>query len=174
MKKFLRMALLGAALVTPFAAQAEDAYVKLAVGESAYKDTEFGTFNQTGYLLGLGMVIDKNWDVEIGYADLGKSTKTEGLESISVKDKVFYAAGIGKYAVTDTFNVYGKLGLGFNRLEATSKIGAESKTEKESATRVLYGIGASYNFTKEIAGVIDYTAYASDVHFLSAGLRYGF
>ena len=174
MKKFLRMALLGAALVTPFAAQAEDAYVKLAVGQSAYKDTEFGTYNQTGYLLGLGMAIDKNWDVEIGYADLGKSTKTVGLESISVKDNVFYAAGIGKYAVTDTFNIYGKLGLGFNRAEATSKIGALSKTEKENLTRVLLGVGASYNFTKEIAGVIDYTAYSSDVHFLSAGVRYGF
>ena len=174
MKKFLRMALLGAALVTPFVAQAEDAYVKLAVGQSAYKDTEFGTYNQTGYLLGLGMAIDKNWDVEIGYADLGKSTKTVGLESISVKDNVFYAAGIGKYAVTDTFNIYGKLGLGFNRAEATSKIGALSKTEKENLTRVLLGVGASYNFTKEIAGVIDYTAYSSDVHFLSAGVRYGF
>jgi OOP family OmpA-OmpF porin len=174
MKKVLRMALLGAALVTPFAAQAEDAYVKFAVGQSAYEGTDYGTFNQTGYLLGLGMAVDKNWDVEIGYADLGKSAKKEGVESISIKDSVFYAAGIGKYAVTDTFNIYGKLGIGFNRAEATATSGALSATEKESATRVLYGIGASYNFTKEIAGVIDYTKYASDISFLSAGVRYGF
>lgn len=174
MKKFLRMALLGAALVTPFAAQAEDAYVKLAVGQSAYKETDFGTLHQTGYLLGLGLAIDKNWDVEIGYADLGKSTRTSGLETVSIKDKVFYAAGIGKYAVTDTFNVYGKLGIGFNRAEATATIGASSATEKETLTRAVYGVGVSYNFTKEIAGVIDYTVYASDINLLSAGLRYGF
>jgi OOP family OmpA-OmpF porin len=174
MKKYLRTALLGAALITPFAAQAEDAYVKLAIGESAYKMDSLGTYNQTGYLLGLGMAVDKNWDVEIGYADLGKNTKTVGSKSISVKDNVFYAAGIGKYAVTDAFNVYGKLGLGFNSAEATATDGATSKTAKDSATKVLYGVGASYNFTKQIAGVIDYTVYAADIHFLSAGLRFGF
>lgn len=159
MKKFIRMTLLGAALVTPFTAQAEDVYVKFAAGQSAYKDTDFGTLHQTGYLFGLGMAIDKNWDVEIGYADLGKGTRTSGLDTISIKDKVFYAAGIGKYAVTDAFNVYGKLGIGFNRTEATATTGV---TKKETLTRGMYGVGVSYNFTKEIAGVIDYTVYASD------------
>ncbi len=174
MKKYLRMALLGAALVTPFAAQAEDAYVKLAVGQSAYKGTDFGTLHQNGYLLGLGMAIDKNWDVEIGYANLGKNTKSFESINASYEANVFYAAGIGKYAATDAITLFGKLGLGFLRTGINFTGGDEPGTQKDSSTKVLYGVGASYNFTKEIAGVIDYTAYSSDVHFMSAGVRYGF
>ena len=174
MKKFLRMALLGAALVTTFSAQAEDVYVKLAVGQSAYKDIDYGTFNQTGYLLGLGMAIDKNWDVEIGYAGLGKNTKSLNSVSQTYDVNVFYAAGIGKFEATEAITLYGKLGVGISRVESTEVSPVLSITEKQTFTKVLYGVGASYNFTKEIAGVIDYTAYSSDVHFLSAGVRYGF
>ena len=174
MKKYLRMALLGAALVTPFAAQAEDVYVKLAVGQSAYDSIDIGTTHQTGYLLGLGLAIDKTWDVEIGYADLGKGTKTIGSESISFKDKVFYAAGIGKYAVTDAFTLFGKLGIGLMRTSDNFTAGGESTIQKDSSTKAVFGVGASYNFTKEIAGVIDYTAYTLDARFLSVGVRYGF
>ena len=176
MKKFLHVSLLGAVLVTPFAAQAEDAYVKLAAGQSSYKVDEFGTFKQNGYLLGLGVALDKTWDVEVGYADLGKSTKKIGNLSESVDVNVFYAAGIGKYPVSDAFNLFGKLGIGYLRAEAELKGlgGASTPPLKDSTTKVLYGVGASYNFTKEIAGVIDYTAYTSNIKYLSAGVRYGF
>ncbi len=174
MKKFLYVSLLGAVLITPFVAQAEDAYVKLAAGQSSYKDDEVGTFKQNGYLLGLGVALDKTWDVEVGYADLGKSTKKIGSLSQSLEVNVFYAAGIGKYPVSDAFNLFGKLGVGYLRAEAVLKDIDETTPLKASTTKVLYGVGASYNFTKEIAGVIDYTAYNSNIHFLSAGVRYGF
>ena len=60
------------------------------------------------------------------------------------------------------------------RTNSNLTVDNQSNKDKDSSTKVVFGAGASYNFTKEIAGVIDYTAYTLDAPFLSVGVRYGF
>jgi hypothetical protein len=56
---------------TPFLAHAEGTYVKASIGRSNYKEDGGGNEHATGASLGLGYVIDKNWDAEIGYTNFG-------------------------------------------------------------------------------------------------------
>lgn len=177
MKKFLRMALMCAVFVSPFVAHAEDTYLKLGVGQSGYDLRDTGNTHQTGYFLAGGMAIDKNVDVEIGYIDFGKGTFSSEVTNTDVKVKSFYIAGIGKYWVNDAFNVYGKLGIAHLKSEANinSKLVSEpTQTETETETKVLYGVGASYHFTKELSGSLEYAKYRSNVDMFSAGVRYSF
>lgn len=61
MQKSLLAALVAAALIVPFAAQAEGTYVTLGVGQSDYSNLGPGVPAQrpTGFNLGVGFAIDK-------------------------------------------------------------------------------------------------------------------
>lgn len=176
---------LGIALVMPFTAQAEGTYVKLGVGQSKYSDftAEGATFSElkpTGLQIGVGVSLDKTWDVEAGYIHFGKETGTASFlgldEPYTLQTQSLYVAGIGNYVVADAFSIFGKLGISVNR----SKIEGDGDSTSDTKTKPLIGAGLSYQFTKEIAGLIDYTYFGkvSDADFklslLSAGLRYNF
>ncbi len=168
MKKFLRMALMCAVFASPLAAQSEETYLKVGIGQSGY-DYVSGRTTQTGYFLAGGMAIDKNVDVEIGYIDFGKDKFSVGNVNAYFKVKSLYAAGIGKYWVNDAFNIYGKLGIAHLKSEDNS-----DNPVSVSETKVLYGVGTSYHFTKELSGSLEYAKYASSIDMFSAGVRYSF
>jgi OOP family OmpA-OmpF porin len=189
-KKFFA-AVLGLALVLPVAAQAEGMYVKLAAGQTQYSN--LGTIpdlKPTGVQIGLGYSLDKTWDVEAGYIHFGKKgasfsdTVSGTTGDVSLETQSLYLAGIGNLAVTDAFSLFGKLGIAVNRSKATATTtfagvtdtGSDSKTK----TQALIGAGLSYQFTKELAGLVDYTYYGKAIDsdeklsLLSVGLRYNF
>ncbi len=193
MNKKLFAAILGVALLLPFAAQAEGTYVKLGVGQSEYTDLStdglaIPDFKPTGVQLGVGISLDKTWDVEAGYIHFGKDDMSiigdGGSGNLSLQTQAIYVAGIGNYAFTDSFSAFGKLGIAAHHSKAngSATIGTETFTDSESQTKVraLIGAGLAYQFTKEIAGLVDYTYYGkvSDgdfkVSLLSVGLRYNF
>ena len=185
MKKIASIiALATATLTTPFLAHAEGTYVKASVGRSHYKDLGENTANEnpTGVSLGLGYVIDKNWDAEIGYTHFG-TVKSTGLSpEVSLKTQTIYAAGIGKLPITEAFSVFGKAGLAFNY----SKVSIDGTPYSSSETNpsLLLGAGLSYQFTKEIAATLDYTYYGTGkvannapdfkLDQVSLGLKYNF
>lgn len=185
MNKKLFAAVLGMALVLPVAAQAEGTYVKLGVGQSVYSDftaegEKFSEVKPTGMQIGVGYSLDKTWDVEAGYIHFGKGTGTisgAGPDTpYSLQTQSIYLAGIGNYAFTEAFSAFGKLGIAVNHSKGKVDGGSATKTK----TQALIGAGLSYQFTKEIAGLVDYTYYGkvSDADFnlslLSVGLRYNF
>ena len=191
-KKFFA-AVLGIALVLPVAAQAEGMYATLGVGQSQYTDlsTEginIPDFKPTALQLGVGFSLDKTWGVEAGYIHFGKETKTitdtSGTGTLSLQTQAIYLAGIGNYAFTEAFSAFGKLGIAVHHTKAngTATIGSSTFSDSESKTKAqaLIGAGLSYQFTKEIAGLVDYTYYGkvtdSDIKLslLSVGLRYNF
>lgn len=186
MNKSLFAALLAAAFAMPFAAQAEGSYVKLAVGQSNYSDISpvVPDLKPTGVLLGLGYSFDKTWDVELGYIHFGdgKHSETVGgtTSSLKMKTQSIYLAGIGNLPVTDAFSVFGKLGIAVNQSKATGTIGTVVESEDNTKVQGLIGAGLNYQFTKELAGQIDYTYFGkvSDgdikLSLMSVGLRYGF
>lgn len=183
MKKIASIiALATATLATPFIAYAEGNYVKASIGRSNYKEDGGGNEHATGASLGLGYVIDKNWDAEIGYTHFGTAKLKDTDGQISLKTQTIYAAGIGKLPITEAFSVFGKAGLAFNYSKGSvdGTVYGSSKTN----TALLLGAGLSYQFTKELTATVDYTNYGkgklgdNNVEFkldqVSLGLKYNF
>ena len=191
MQKSLLAALVAAALIVPFAAQAEGTYVTLGVGQSDYSNLGPGVSAQrpTGFNLGVGFAIDKTWDLEVGYLHFGNFNFSETIavgETVSVKGDTqsIYAAAIGKVPLSDAFSVFGKLGLAVHRSEVKDvrNDGTSLTSSSDSSTKVNYllGGGVSYQFPKELTGLVDYTYFDkvndgdTKLSLLSVGLRYAF
>lgn len=177
MQKQFFAALLGAALVMPLAAQAEGSYVKFGVGPSEYKD-DIGSENKTAVALAYGFSIDKNFDVELGYVNLGKLKLGSADAYSSTQTQSFYVAGVGTLPLTDAFSVFGKLGVTANHINSkfTDADGTISNTDTKA--RALLGVGLAYNFTKEIAGTLEYQYFGKvdemKLSALTVGVKYGF
>jgi OOP family OmpA-OmpF porin len=185
MKKIASIiALASATLSLPLIAHAEGTYIKASIGRSHY--LEIGDHadneNPNGGSLGLGYIFNKNWDAEIGYTDFG-TVKSIGISpQKSLKTQTIYAAGIGKLPITESFSIFGKAGLAFNY----SKLSSEGISKEFSKTlqELLLGAGLSYQFTRELAAIIDYTYYGkgkvtnNSAEFkldqVSFGLKYNF
>ena len=158
MKKIVPIiALATATLATPFLAYAEGTYVKASIGRSNYKIDGGDNEHATGASLGLGYVIDKNWDAEIGYTNFGTIKDSNNLLQVNLKTQTIYAAGIGKLPITDAFSVFGKAGVAFN-YSKLSVVGLPLEFSKTN-TALLLGAGLNYQFTKELAATLDYTYY---------------
>lgn len=186
MKKQLLVALLGTALVLPIAAQAEGAYVGVNVGSAETKVSgggETGKDSDTGAKLYAGYDFSKNFGVEAGYANLGKPKDSDGNASASIEPTSFYIAGTGSFPMNDQFSLFAKVGLSANRAKLSATVGNISGSEKFNNTAAIIGVGAAYNFSKNIALVAEYENFGkvfdkqgadakSDM--LSIGLRYKF
>lgn len=178
MKKQLIVALIAGAVAFPIAAQAEGAYVGVNVGRSESKvDSESN--KETGYKLYGGYSITKNFGAEIGYVHLGKLTQTDGVNSASYDPSALYIAGTAAYPVNDNFNVFAK--AGFTRNTTKLSINTDSRTFHKNA--VILGVGAEYDFTKNISAVAEYQNFGKvlsengisvKADMYSLGLRYKF
>ena len=170
MHKNFFVAFLGAALVMPLAVHAEGSYFKAGIGPSEYK-AEGTTENETALSAAYGFAVDKNFDVELGYAHLGKFKDADG----SLEAQSFYIAGVGNLPLTDAFSAFGKVGVAVNHF-TTKTTGLGGNTETKA--RALLGLGLAYNFTKEIAGTLEYQYFGKveqvKISALTVGVKYGF
>ena len=185
MKKIASIfALVSATLSLPFIAHAEGAYIKASIGRSHYLEIgdHADNVNPNGASLGLGYIFNKNWDAEIGYTDFG-TVKSIGISpQKSLKTQTIYAAGIGKLPITEAFSIIGKAGAAFNYSNLSSE--GTSKEYSKTITELLIGAGFSYQFTRELAAIIDYTYYGKGkvannsaefkIDQVSFGLKYNF
>ena len=179
MQKLFFAALLGAALAIPFAAQAEGSYVKFGLGQSEYKNG-FGSENETAASLAYGYSFDKNFGVEIGYINFGTYKENNAIYSETLKRQALYVAGVGSLPITDAFSLFAKLGVASNKYENEFVSGGSSQSEHITKTKSMYGLGLSYNFTKEIAGTLEYQDFGKvgadkiKASAITAGIRYDF
>ncbi len=153
------IALAFAALTTPLLAHSNDFYIKASIGRSHYLEIgdHADNVNPNGGTIGLGYIINKNWDAEIGYTDFG-IVKSIGISpQKSLKTQTIYVAGIGKLPITETFSIFGKAGLALNYSNLSSE--GTSKEYSKTTQELLLGAGLSYQFTRELAAIIDYTYY---------------
>lgn len=185
MKKTLSIiALVSTMLSTPLLAHSDDFYIKASIGRSHYinlgdhADNE----NPSGGSISLGYNANKNWDAEIGYTHFGE-VKSIGISpQKSLKTQTIYATGIGKLSITEAFSLFGKAGLAFN-YSTLSKEGSSIEFSK-TITELLVGVGLSYQLTKELTAIIDYTYYGNGkvaddlpnftLDQVSLGLKYNF
>ncbi len=188
MKKTLLAALMGAALLSPWVAQAETSYVKLDVGQAKY--SAGGSADKTGVALAFGQALDANWGYELGYVNFGKvsGSSTDPVSgdhaSGSFQSQAVYATGVGTLPFNESFSAFGKLGLAIlnGKVSGDYKLGSQSGsgTATETKTNLMAGVGLAYNFTKEIAATVEYNYYGKvfsdevNLSTLTVGLKYNF
>ncbi len=188
MKKTILAALIAAGLLSSAAAQAEGTYVSVGVGRSDYSDLDEGrSHKKTAMSLAFGQSLGNNLGYELGYVNFGSIRYADeyfGAET-SAKARVqsVYAAAVGTLPISDAFSLFAKAGVSVNRFERTeAALDGVSFYEKISETKTgpMVGLGAAYNFTKEIAATVEYRYFhkvvGNDVKAsaLTAGIRYSF
>lgn len=145
------------------------------------------------YSLDLGYQFHKNFAVEGGYVDLGKynfnsniSAPAADSASGNYRVKGWTASAVGILPLSNGFSAYGKLGAVFadTKFDAASDTGATAVgNTSKSSTRPLYGLGVSYDFTKQVVGKAEWTRYdglgnsstgKSDIDTYTVGVAYKF
>lgn len=187
-KKLLTVALFLALSSTAFA---EGMYAAIDVGQSAIKDacvgaTAFGmTCTETGTAIriGGGYQFNQNFGIEANYGFLGSAKASGGGGSGEIKPSSLQIAATGTLPLGDAFSIIGKLGIANNSAKFTSTGSAD---QTSSSSKLAYGIGAQYDFSKSLGvraqyeslgDVLDNTGTADTnykVSLISAGLIFKF
>ena len=182
MKKIATALLLSAAISTP--ALAEGGYVAIDVGQSTIKDGCAGATiscsdSGTAFRVGGGMQITPNFGVEANYASLGSAKASTGGYNSEFKPKALQLSAVVSAPVADAVSVFAKLGVS----RISSDISATGySTRSTTKTAASYGIGAQYNFSRQIGiraqyeklGKTNDTVTDYDINMISAGLVFKF
>jgi OOP family OmpA-OmpF porin len=148
-----------------------------------------------------GYRINRHFAVEGAYINLGKFSESTTVTSINgvavapvaltvdVKTKNgFYASAVGIVPLGSQFSLFGKLGVYTIKTEATATASSGGRTASSSGSDrnedLMFGVGASYDFTKEIAARAEWERFRKvggsnsvdlgDVSVLSLGIVYKF
>ena len=179
MKTKLIIALIAASAASFAQAQS---YIGANVGRTEMKANidGLGSFkdSDTAFKLYGGYQFNPTFGVEAGYNYLGKGELAVG-PSISAKPESIYLAGTATFPVNQEFAVFGKLGAARTR----TKLNVVGDADTEYRNSAVAGIGASYAFTKDISGVVEYEDFGKVVkrdggslkaNLISVGMRYKF
>ncbi len=181
MQKSLFAALLGMSLVVPLAAHAEGSYVGIHVGDSKY-EMDGADESKTLVAISYGMPITPSVDLEAAYIRHGKLSNTDPVsgDSARFETQSLYLAGVGKLPITAELSAFGKAGLAAHYSDASVTFGGTTVSDSETKVGPMLGIGLSYQFTKEISGVVEYQYFdkviddGPKVSTWSLGARYHF
>lgn len=163
MNKKLLAAVIATTLTIPLAAQAEGAYVSLGVGKAKtsadvnnVNAITVSRTNGTAANLEFGYEFNKYFGVELGYANLGKSVDTiNTTEVFNYRFSSYFLAGTGSVPLGPV-SLFAKLGLANNRIDATDTAGGSSDHFNGGKIDMMGGVGAAFNFTKNVGLRVQY------------------
>ena len=174
-KQFLLACVLGAFTLP---AMADNFYIFGDVGQIKFEldgssDSKLSKTDTT-FSIGAGYDFNKFLAVEVAYRDLGEAVESgsdfDGVDDYDYVDKIgvtaLQASVVGKLPISEVFNVYGRVGLASLDAEYESReyyadgINPKPYSESESKTRALFGIGASFDVTSQLAVRAEYNQYA--------------
>ena len=146
--------------VTSFAASAAEP--SFYVGGDVGSSKKTGINSETSYGVFGGYKFDENFAVEAGFRRLGN------WEEDGIDDKVtqLSLSVLGSVPVDEQFSVYGR--LGYNRVEE------KFLGEKAHENKALFGLGVSYQITKEISARVEWQRPVSHSRNISVGVAYHF
>lgn len=162
MKRVTKPAALAALLTLPGVAFAQqgmlqniEPYVGLGVGISSNDDVQ-GDDEDTGFKIFGGGMFNQNFGAELSYVDLGQfqDTGVPGLLPPSqIEASAWALHGIARLPLMNNqASVFGKLGMALASAEA---FGTD-----DSSLELAYGIGASYDFQKNLGVRAEWERYA--------------
>lgn len=142
----------------------------------------------TGWKLYLGYQFNPNFAVEGGYVDLGKfnfsSTTAGGSLSGELKTKNgAFIDAVGIIPLQNNFSIFGKLGLYSIKSELNGSGPGGSVSASHTTGDITYGIGAGYDFTRNLAARLEWERFnkvgdnptaEADLDLVSIGILYKF
>jgi OmpA-OmpF porin, OOP family len=130
-------------------------YAGLDVGQ-----TEAGDEDDTGFKIFGGYRFHQNIAAELGY---GLLVDKGGVEVTTLE-----VVAVGIFPLANQFSILGK--LGFANVDVETPFGSDDKTE------LTYGIGAQYDFTRNLGARLQWQRYDTDeeVDFFSIGVLWKF
>ncbi len=160
-------------------AMAENFYIFGDVGQGKMEvdddDDSKLSKTTTSYSIGAGYDVNEFLALEIAYRNLGDVTD-RGIEFDRVDDEYSFvdkytttalqASVVGKLPISDVFNVYGRVGLANIDMSYKSTLryadgnNPAPETDSESKTRALFGVGAGFDITSQLALRAEYSQYA--------------
>lgn len=196
MNKHVLAALLALPLFTSFCAHAADpddkraVYIGLATGQSrsTLENPAGERFSSKNHPLPVklygGVELSDYLAIEAGIS--GASGKYEFDRRLfdtpaepRLSSHAFYVAVKGTMAVSERVDLHAKLGAAHSRFEMSH---AGPSDRKLSGTKPMFGIGASYQFTENLAATLEFEHYGTlreknyklSQRQLQAGLKFGF
>ncbi|MGE0332017.1 MAG: outer membrane beta-barrel protein [Ramlibacter sp.] len=157
-------------------------YMGLNIGQSDFRaGCGNGAFacddSDTAGSIYFGSMFRDNWGAELGYVNMGRvgrgggDTRAHGL-NLSL---------VGKAPLTPAFSLLGKVGTTYGRTETTSAAGSGVTAGSDNGFGLSYGIGASYDFTPNVAVTVNWDSHdfrfaggRDPVRMTSVGLQYRF
>ena len=148
--------------------------------------------SDTGYKLQVGYKFNPNFAIEGGYIDFGKvsysATFTGGSANASAKASGWNVDAVGILPINDAFSLFGKVGLIDAKVDvsvsATGPGGSASGSANTTKWRGTYGLGGTYDFTKNVGMRVEYERFSelgdsnntgkSNVDLYSLGVVYKF
>lgn len=174
-------------------AQDSGGYLGASVGQSRIKDfcpniLPVGTScddRSSAYGVFLGYQVNKYLGVEVGYTDLGEFKASGSGTNLTNKVQGVELLGVGTIPINPQLDVYGKVGvLSWEDKQSCTGTSCVFGSQKETGTDLTYALGAQINFTKNVAGRVQYQRYQdvgedattgkSDVDVMSVGIVFKF
>jgi OOP family OmpA-OmpF porin len=143
-------------------------WVGISVGKSKYNINN-GTNvyrsddSDTAFTLSTGAMINQNFGVELGYNHMGDINRAGG----STKAQGIDLAGIAKAPLGAGFGIFGKLGTTYGWTRTSTGVGSGINGGKDHGFGLLYGVGASYDFTPQLSATLEFDS--RDYHFAGTG-----
>lgn len=75
-----------------------------------------------------------------------------------LQSRALYLAAKGRVAVSERVDLHAKLGMAHSRFEIS---GAGTHDRKIDGTKPMFGIGAAYKFTEQLAGTLEFEHYGT-------------
>ena len=118
------------------------------------------TNNDTGWKLFGGYQFTVNWGAEVAYADFGRPLRATATVlgvpvSVVGKAKGWQLAGVGTYPINDQFSIFGKVGAFRSDVTVSAAGGGVGVSLSGNHTDFTYGIGATWNFTKNVGAQLE-------------------
>jgi OmpA-OmpF porin, OOP family len=172
-------------------------YAGVGVGQSHASDACEGASalgfscddKDTAWRIFGGYQFHKNFALELGYADLGKAHGSGVVLgtpiSVDVKAKAWDLVAVGILPVMEQLSLHGKLGFARWDVDASANAtGIGSASASDNGTDLTYGVGAQYDFTKQVGMRLEWQQYKdvgddnttgkSDVDVISASVLFKF
>ncbi|MBL8525488.1 MAG: outer membrane beta-barrel protein [Betaproteobacteria bacterium] len=167
-------------MAAPVFAQESRFYISGMIGQGDYKLTgeDLGLSasidkRDTAFGFAFGYQVSNQLAVEIGYADFGKAKFTEqrrvnSLPGCTISNpcpplitgdgsaKAAHLSALLSAPLGDAISIYGRLGVADTDRSVSASAGNVSLRDGDKKTELLYGIGAAYQFNRNIAATLEW------------------
>ena len=185
-----RKALAAAALALAASQASAEAYLGGSIGQSDIDDEittgliTAGTVDgkDSAFKIFGGYMFNRHFGIEGAYVDLGEVSYSGNFFGTPVTGGRVEVSGVnisalGALPINEQFSVFGKIGLFLWDAEANDTTGGAPFSAKEDGTDLSFGVGVSYNFTRNLGVRAEWEMFEAadaDATLLSVGLLWRF